>query len=433
MIWIAVLGALIFLIGVWSLMRQPATAGDQLPAPEGRARRGRGNGAPAKGKRRGSGAVEVPSDQPPVIQSDDDTDEDDVEITLVRAALPTESLKAGAKGADATGNAKGAGSQAAPAEASAPDPAAEPAVPKVGADDEDASGEGDMDVDVGGPAATTVAIYPEDEPEAAVEEPTQPVIRILVSAHAQTDQGLVRKRNEDSFLVMDAQEVFVVADGMGGYAGGKVASELAVATIREAFEKADFGPGPLEPTVPRRGGEIAAAVQLANGAIYAKARTEIELSQMGTTIVAARFSPAKQRVYIAHVGDSRAYRLRDGKLRRLTTDHTMKHLGFTGPGGEHLYRAVGIAPAVDVDLIIDKPRADDVYLLCSDGLTKMAKDAVISKVLIENVENIEAAVYSLIEIANDRGGKDNVTCIVVKVVERMPPPEEATKSIDIDA
>src|SRR6185312_14835130 len=109
------------------------------------------------------------------------------------------------------------------------------------------------------------------------------------------------------------------------------------------------------------------------------------------TVVAARFSPNKQRAYVAHVGDSRAYRFRAGKLRRLTTDHTMRQLGFSGKGSEQLYRAVGIAPTVDVDLIIDKPRTDDVYLFCSDGLTKMARDEDIENILAENVEDPEAA------------------------------------------
>ena len=444
MIWIGVLGAMVFLIGVWSLIRQPARE-----AP--RKRRRRDNKLPPS--RRKMTVKQVPSDQPPVVLPKADIDDDDVEITLVRAQLPAETLAAAKKSSGAKGGtgsskaapdapaaksgdaATGAGAAAAGKAASGtsgatatatqtPNPGkAVPDISRLG--DED-----DVEVDVGA-GATTVAIYPDDEPEAALEEPTQPVVRILVSAHAQTDQGLVRRRNEDSFLVMNEHGIFCVADGMGGYAGGKVASELAVATLRQAFDKGEFGDGPFEPSVPRRGAEVAAAVQLANSAVYTKAQGDTALSQMGTTVVAARFSPAKQRVYIAHVGDSRAYRLRSGKIRRLTTDHTMKHLGFAGPGSEHLYRAVGIAPAVDVDLIIDKPRADDIYLLCSDGLTKMAKDDAIARILRENADDIEAAVYSLIEIANDSGGKDNVTCIVVKVVEKMPI-EKPRQHVDLE-
>jgi len=315
----------------------------------------------------------------------DDDDDDAVEITLVRA-LPAELLKK-------------------------PEPA--PAAPTVEAGEEEESSERKSR------PSTMTAFYPEDEPEAAVDEPTQPATRFLVSACGQTDRGLSRKRNEDSLLMVDEKGVFVVADGMGGYAGGKVASELAVATVREIFDAEKFD-APLDTSVPRRGAEIAWAVQKANAAIFERAQSDAALAQMGTTVVAARFSPNKQRAYVAHVGDSRAYRFRAGKLRRLTTDHTMRQLGFSGKGSEQLYRAVGIAPTVDVDLIIDKPRTDDVYLFCSDGLTKMARDEDIENILAENVEDPEAAAYCLIEVANDHGGKDNVTCIVVKVVERLP-------------
>ena len=329
----------------------------------------------------------------PKRASTDDDDDDAVEITLVRA-LPAELLK-----------------KPEPAPAAPPvEGAAAPVQPEEG--EEEASERKSR-------PSTTTAFYPEDEPEAAVDEPTQPATRFLVSACGQTDRGLSRKRNEDSLLMADEKGVFVVADGMGGYAGGKVASELAVATVREIFDAETFD-AQLDVSVPRRGAEIAWAVQKANSAIFARAQSEAELAQMGTTVVAARFSPNKQRAYVAHVGDSRAYRFRAGKLRRLTTDHTMRQLGFSGKGSEQLYRAVGIAPTVDVDLIIDKPRTDDVYLLCSDGLTKMARDEDIENILAENFDDPEAAAYCLIEVANDHGGKDNVTCIVVKVVERLP-------------
>jgi protein phosphatase len=334
----------------------------------------------------------------PVDKKTTDEDEDDaVEITLVRA-LPAELMKK-------------------PAAAAAGAPLAVPPL-----DDEE-----EGEADAAPRSSTTTAFYPDDEPEAAVDEPTQPATRFLVSACGQSDRGLTRRRNEDSFLMAGEKEVFVVADGMGGYAGGKVASELAVETLREVFE-ADKIDAPLDKSVPRRGAEIAWAVQKANGAIFERAQADAALAQMGTTVVAARFSANKQRAYVAHVGDSRAYRFRSGKLRRLTTDHTMRELGFSGKGSEQLYRAVGIAPTVDVDLIIDKPRPDDVYLLCSDGLTKMATDENIETIIAENVDDVEAAAYCLIEVANDHGGKDNVTCIVVKVVERLPtithPPEE---------
>lgn len=262
---------------------------------------------------------------------------------------------------------------------------------------------------------STVAMIYEDEAEG--EEITSPVARILVSAEGQSDQGQVRKRNEDSLLFWPEKSLFAVADGMGGYEGGNVASALAVETLKSAFEKGVFdGKTESETVVPRRGREVACAIQMANQAVLAKSKTDPKLSQMGTTVVAARFSPNKQRVYIGHVGDSRCYRLRGTVLRQLTTDHTMEELGMRGPRSHDLFQAVGIRPQIMIDMIVDKPCADDVYLLCSDGLTKMATDDHIRELLLGEPD-LEAAVYSLIELANDRGGKDNVTVILVKIVE----------------
>jgi protein phosphatase len=258
------------------------------------------------------------------------------------------------------------------------------------------------------------------ETEAEGEEVTSPIARILVSAHGDSDCGRKRPRNEDSLLIFPERSVFAVADGMGGYEGGHVASALAVETIRGAFETQAFdGKIDSDTSVPRRGRELACALQMANQAILQKARTSSALSQMGTTIVSARFSPNKQRVYIGHVGDSRCYRLRGNSFRQLTTDHTMKQLGMKGPGSNELFRAVGIKPEITIDLIVDKPRADDIYLLCSDGLSKMVSDQQIADILLGEAD-LEAAVYGLIEAANDRGGKDNITTILVKVVDRMP-------------
>jgi serine/threonine protein phosphatase PrpC len=260
-----------------------------------------------------------------------------------------------------------------------------------------------------------IVIYEDD---AEVDEATSPTARILVFAQADSDRGQKRTQNEDSFLAMPEQGVFAVADGMGGYAGGKVASNLAVDTLRSAFETGNFvGSAQSDKPVPRRGHELACALLHANQAVFAAARAEPTLSQMGTTAVVARFSANKQRLYLAHVGDSRCYRLRNGTLRQLTTDHTMSLLGMEGPRAKDLFRAIGVKPEVDVDLIVDKPRGDDVYLLCSDGLSKMVSDERIRELLLEE-SDLEAAVYGLIEAANDAGGRDNVTVLLVKVVEQ---------------
>jgi serine/threonine protein phosphatase PrpC len=257
------------------------------------------------------------------------------------------------------------------------------------------------------------------EGEAELDEVTSPVVRILISAAGDSDRGRLRARNEDSLLVMPEYSLYAVADGMGGHAGGEVASALAVDILRDAFERGAFeARTESETPVPRRGRELACAIQMANEAIHTLGSSDQSLANMGTTVIAARFSPNKQRVYIGHVGDSRCYRLRGQRLRQLTKDHTMGSLGVMGPRAGDLFQAVGVRPTLHIDLIVDKPREEDIYLLCSDGLSKMVKDEEIAEILSQE-QDLEAAVYGLIELANDRGGRDNTTVILVKVVERL--------------
>jgi protein phosphatase len=257
------------------------------------------------------------------------------------------------------------------------------------------------------------------EQEAEEEETTSPLARILISAKGDSDRGHKRRANEDSLLSMPERSLFAVADGMGGYHGGAVASSLAVETLRQSFERERFvGELRSDKPVPRRAEELASAVLQANWAVFQAARRDPSLAQMGSTLVAARFSPNKQRVYIANVGDSRCYRLRGGKLRQLTTDQTMRLVGLQGPGANDLLQAIGVTSDLAIDLIVDKPRPNDIYLLCSDGLTKMVEDQEIERLLVEEGD-LEAAVYGLIERANDNGGKDNVTVVLIKVIERV--------------
>jgi serine/threonine protein phosphatase PrpC len=257
---------------------------------------------------------------------------------------------------------------------------------------------------------TQQIMYDED---AAIDEPTHAGPLILVTATAQTDKGLRRKRNEDSVLAREKEGIFVVADGMGGYRGGEIASKLAVSTIERAFVTETFD-GPLDDAIPRRASELVRAIQMANEAILERAEGDQQLAGMGTTICAARFSANKQRLYVGHVGDSRVYCFRNGKLRQMTSDHTMRDLGVTGEGAAHLSRAVGVWPVVPVDVVFGKPQPGDVYVLCSDGLTKMVTDEDIRTVLAtSNAPSVVAE--ALVKAANDRGGKDNVSVIIVRV------------------
>lgn len=244
------------------------------------------------------------------------------------------------------------------------------------------------------------------------DEPTGPMARVVIEAVGETDPGRRRARNEDALLLLPERGLFAVADGMGGYNGGEVASSLAVDSLRQAFQQ-EPAPAPPSEGAPRRALEVVSAMQSANDAVF-RARREPELRDMGTTLVALRFIPNKQRLYVGHVGDSRCYRLRGGELRQLTTDHALKELGLSGPRENDLFKAIGLEDQVAVDVVVDRPLPGDVYLLCSDGLPKMVADERIRELLLSE-EDTEAAVYGLIEEANDAGGRDNVTVVLAKV------------------
>jgi protein phosphatase len=243
--------------------------------------------------------------------------------------------------------------------------------------------------------------------------PTLPFALILVSAVGQTDVGRRREHNEDSYLALPEHHLFAIADGMGGHAAGEVASRIAVESIAHAFEQTTFV-GEPDSSRPWRGDQLVRAILGANTEVFARGQADESLRGMGTTLVAARFSPNKQRVYIAHVGDSRCYRARRGELVQLTTDHTAAQLGVKGREAHRLIRAVGVWEHIEVDLLVDSPEPDDTYLLCSDGLSKMVPDTRILD-LIGDGHNLEDSCRALVDAANQRGGLDNVTVILVGV------------------
>jgi serine/threonine protein phosphatase PrpC len=245
------------------------------------------------------------------------------------------------------------------------------------------------------------------------EEPTGPSALILVTAVGRTDPGLKRKHNEDAYAILEDHHLFVIADGMGRHAAGEIASQLCVDAITESFRTQSFGP-PREPPMPRRASRLRGSILLGNERILASARATPAYTGMGTTVVAAYFSANNQRVYIAHVGDSRCYRLRGDKLSQLTTDHTLGAFGVQGKSAAVLSRAVGVEESVDVDVTMESPLPGDIYLLCSDGLSRMVKDEAIQSIL-EKVKNLEEVNRLLIETANQGGGRDNITAILVRV------------------
>ena len=245
------------------------------------------------------------------------------------------------------------------------------------------------------------------------DEPTGPYALILVTAVGRTDPGLKRKHNEDAYAILEDHHLFVIADGMGRHAAGEVASRLCVDAISEAFRSSQFGP-PRQPPLPRRAARLRGATLLANDRILAAAEEVEANAGMGTTVVSAYFSANNQRVYIAHVGDSRCYRLRSGKLTQLTTDHTLGAAGIVGKTAAVLSRAVGVEPNVEVDITIESPLPGDIYLLCSDGLSRMVEAEEIQATLL-STPDLDEATKILTDLANRGGGRDNITVILVRV------------------
>ena len=283
------------------------------------------------------------------------------------------------------------------------------------------------------PPASGIPIHPTASEEFDVEvmsqemwldddEPSGPVPRIVVNAAGSSHTGRKREHNEDAYLILAGHEVYAIADGMGGYAAGEVAAAIAVETLREAFESGDMGE--LDPGAPRRGAELMAAIQRSNSRIREEAATDPNKAGMGTTVVTARFSPGRKRVYIAHVGDSRCYRVRGDEMQQLTIDHTLGNLGITGKAAHKLSRAVGTFERVEVDLTIDEPQPGDHYLLCSDGLYKMVPETMILDI-VSRSESPAQTVAELVAIANERGGRDNVTVVLVRIDEPDVEPDQS--------
>lgn len=249
-------------------------------------------------------------------------------------------------------------------------------------------------------------------PASTEARPADVVGSLRLAAFGDGDTGKRRRQNEDSLLLLPEHGVYAVADGMG--AAGQLASSVAVRTLREAFERADFTE-PLEvgPSVPACARELAGTVARANRLVRDAAHEAALAGKTGSTLLAARFSRVDGRLYLAHVGDSRCYRLRGSELVCLTTDQTMQLAGLVGPGSGDLLQAIGITQSLAIDLLVEEPEPGDTYLLCSDGLPKML-DKLELQELLGQQPDAELAVYELIERANDRGGKDNVSVIVLR-------------------
>jgi PPM family protein phosphatase len=250
-----------------------------------------------------------------------------------------------------------------------------------------------------------------------------------VKAYGLTHVGRQRQHNEDAFVVQDEAQLFLVADGMGGHAAGEIASKIAVDSVSEFIlhTRGDDGTWPhaYDEQYRRTTNRLLAAVRIANSRVIEAMRKDARLRGMGTTIVACMVD--ESTVSFAHVGDSRAYMIRDGEISRITNDHSwvfeQVQAGMLSeaeaekhPLRNVITRALGGALQVTPDAAEVPARSGDVFLLCSDGLTGMVPEGEILRLVIENEGNLEEACQQLIAAANERGGLDNVTAVLVKTI-----------------
>ncbi len=261
------------------------------------------------------------------------------------------------------------------------------------------------------------------------------MLRDAIEIAVASDTGRVRQHNEDSTAEDIDIGLAVLADGMGGYKAGEVASAMATTTIyreiRSALETLVRGQTDQATGYRYESLVMRDAIALANEIIYKAAREDPEFDGMGTTAVATLFYD--NRVTIAHVGDSRGYRWRGGKLEQLTVDHTVvqEYLNSglytpeqarTSTDKNLVTRALGIAADVEVDLGEHKVQSQDIYLLCSDGLTDLVDDPAITAVFKKPDENLEKSAVRLVELANSKGGIDNISIILVRITQPFTTP-----------
>lgn len=264
-----------------------------------------------------------------------------------------------------------------------------------------------------------------------------------ISVFGTTDIGCRRERNEDSYLINTDYKLCVVADGMGGHLGGEFASRLAISTIEEVVSELMQDPDTtLQSNIEVRPGDYKSylkyAIGVAGNRIYERASRDPSLHGMGTTIVALLF--ADDRAFYAHVGDSRCYLIRSGKIKQLTQDHSLVSeqlkAGIIQPSDvrNHKFkniitRSVGFQEDVDIDIDAKQVRTGDKFLLCTDGLTNMVSNEDILAIAAE--KSPRDACNELVERANENGGEDNITVIVceVEAVEKIPLADEETEGI----
>ncbi len=250
---------------------------------------------------------------------------------------------------------------------------------------------------------------------------------------AETDTGRVREHNEDTIAADCDIGLLVVADGMGGYNAGEVASGIAVKTIvslvQAAVEREDLRIDDPATGMSRPSIVLKDAIHRANKIIYQTAKTQPQCEGMGTTVVSALFFD--NRIAIAHVGDSRLYRLRNDRFEQVTQDHSLLQelvdRGFYSPeeaqraaNKNYVTRALGVEPSVEVEIQEAAVQKGDFYVLCSDGLSDMVEDDDIHLTISTFGANLATVAKQLIQLSNDNGGRDNVSVVMAHVLEAFP-------------
>ncbi|MDC0678315.1 Stp1/IreP family PP2C-type Ser/Thr phosphatase [Sorangium sp. wiwo2] len=251
-------------------------------------------------------------------------------------------------------------------------------------------------------------------------------------ASGMTDVGLQRDHNEDSYAVLSEYDLFIVADGMGGHRAGDVASKLATESIADFFRSTSredaTWPFHFDTSLSEEENRLQAGIRVANRQIFERSIRSRDCAGMGTTVVGALFSKKKNRIYVGHVGDSRAYRVRKGSISQLTRDHSLFNdyiMAMPELTEEQraelprnvITRALGMHDSVSVDLLSDEPQPGDVYLLCSDGLSGMLSDDQILHI-VSSTEEVPEMCRRLIAKANENGGEDNITALVIRIDEQ---------------
>jgi protein phosphatase len=249
-----------------------------------------------------------------------------------------------------------------------------------------------------------------------------------------SDVGLQREHNEDSYCILSEHRLFVVADGMGGHRAGDVASRMATSEMTAYFDATTVNgagvewPSEDDSRMTPDQSRLVSAVKLANQRIFNTSIRNRSVQGMGTTVVGVLYNRDDCKISVAHVGDSRAYRVRANEITQLTRDHSLLNdyllvmPNLTDAQKERLpsnviTRALGMQQAVAVDVSVEDVEPGDVYLLCSDGLNGMVGDERIREIIRYAGPDVETAAKTLISEANQNGGEDNITVVVVRISE----------------